>query len=188
MEAEIADFVDLRTQLNTNQVEAATGQAATLESTEVIELNKKAILPFETEAVRVSVQQADRLSSAMKTISSLQVAIQARDREILVILADSPSFEPSKHPFTESRSHQTATHGVATSNYRQLKEATMDMGTGSDHALRAARGLVDEQRRVIIGLRNVFGIVVLRGPLIPVKLLRLSSAPTLRVRIHVSLI
>lgn len=82
MEAEIADFVDLRTQLNTNQVEAATGQAATLESTEVIELNKKAILPFETEAVRVSVQQADRLSSAMKTISSLQVAIQARDREI----------------------------------------------------------------------------------------------------------
>ena len=82
MEAVVAEPVDLRAQLKTTQVEAATWQSAELKTIGVIESLKKSIFTLKTEAYRVSAQRADRLKSAENIISSLQLAIQARDREI----------------------------------------------------------------------------------------------------------
>ena len=82
MEAAITESMDLRAQLKTSQVEAATWQAVALRTTGVIESLKKSIFTLETEGARVSAQRVDRLDSADRIVSSLQLAIQARDREI----------------------------------------------------------------------------------------------------------
>ena len=55
MQAAIAEYVDLRAQLKTTQVEGATWQASALRTTGVIESLKNSIFTHETEASRVSV-------------------------------------------------------------------------------------------------------------------------------------
>ena len=72
------------------------------------------------------------------------MAIQAREREISRLTGR----------LAESRAQQAAIHEIATVLDLQLQEATMSMCNGGDHALRAARGLIVDQRRVIICLRN----------------------------------
>ena len=54
----------------------------------------------------------------------------------------------------ESRAQQATIHGAATVYYRRLQEASMNMCNGGDHALRSARGLIEDQRRAIDGMRN----------------------------------
>ena len=74
MEAAITESMDLRAQLKTSQVEAATWQAVALRTTGVIESLKKSIFTLETEAARVSAQRANRLKSAEWIVYSIQVA------------------------------------------------------------------------------------------------------------------
>ena len=115
-----------------------------MRTTGVIESLKKSIFTLETEAFRVSAQRAERLESADRIVSSLQLAIQERDRKISHLTGW----------LAESRAQQAAIHTVATAYYRQLQETTMNMCNGGDHVLRATRKLIDDQRRVIVGLRN----------------------------------
>ena len=89
----------------------------------------------------MSAQRAERLKSAERIISSSQLTIQARDRTISRLTGR----------LAESRAQQAAIHRVATAYYRQLQEIIMAMCNGVDHALRAGRGRIDDQRRVIAG-------------------------------------
>ena len=92
----------------------------------------------------MSSQRADRLESAEKIIYSLQVAIQARAREISRLTGR----------LAESLAQQVPIYRDATAYYRELQEAIITMCNGGDNALRAARGLFDDQSRVIVSLRN----------------------------------
>ena len=176
MEAAVAEAVDSRAQLKTGQVEAATWKEAALRTIGVIESLKKLIFTLETEASRVSAQSTERLESADRFISSLQLSIQARDREISRLTGR----------LFESRAQQAAIHGVETAYYRQLQEATMAMCNRGDHTLRSARGFIEDQSRVRSGLRNRLRhrrVPCLLDPSLTVSALTGADAPGLNPRV-----
>ena len=105
-------------------MKAGTWQAAALSTIGFIKSLKKSIFTLETEASRVSAQRAERHESAERMISSLQFAIQARDREISRLTGR----------LAESRAQQAAIHGGATTYYRLMQKIIMAMCNGGDHA------------------------------------------------------
>ena len=72
------------------------------------------------------------------------MAIQARDREIARL----------NGRLSDSHAQQASIHGGTTAYYRKLQKATMAMCNDGGYALCDARGLIGDQSRVIVGLRN----------------------------------